>query len=425
MLDPKYIRENVELLKKICADKNNTTADIDAFVTLYDEVKALQQQEQDLNTQKNQAAKDQNAELWKQIKIQLQELAETLPAKQKELNTLLWAIPNTYSDDTPFGKDDSENKVIRTRGTPKQFWFTPKDHTDIWEALDILDFESAWTISWSRFVYIKNDLVKLQFALMQWVMDLLTNQDVIDDIIATNNLTVSNKPFSLILPPFFMKMEVMDKMGRLHPKDERYCYEDDGIVLNGSAEHVLWPLQMDKMIPESELPIRYLGYSTAFRREAWSYGKDTKWMIRQHQFDKLEMESFTLPEHGQAEQDFMIAIQEYMLQKLEIPHEVMICCTWDMGDCDYRHIDINCWIPSQGKYRETHSWDYMTDYQARRLNIRYKKNDGSKWYVYMNDATAFALGRTMVAIIENYQHDDGSITIPTVLQKWVWKEVIK
>jgi seryl-tRNA synthetase len=425
MLDPKYIRENVELLKKICADKNNTSANIDAFIALYDEVKALQQEEQDLNTQKNQAAKEQNAELGKQIKAKLQELAETLPGKQKELNQLLRAIPNTYSDDTPYGKDDSENKVLRTWGTPKAFPFEVKDHTDLWEALDILDFESAWTISWSRFVYIKNDLVKLQFALMQWVMDLLTNQDVINDIIEKHNLTVSNKPFSLILPPFFMKMEVMDKMGRLNPKDDRYCYEEDGIVLNGSAEHVLGPLQMDKMIPESELPIRYLWYSTAFRREAGSYGKDTKGMIRQHQFDKLEMESFTLPEHGQAEQDFMIAIQEYMLQKLEIPHEVMICCTGDMWDCDYRHIDINCWIPSQWTYRETHSGDYMTDYQARRLNIRYKKNDGSKWYVYMNDATAFALGRTMVAIIENYQQADGSIGIPTVLQKRVWKSIIK
>lgn len=425
MLDPKFIRENIDLIKKICADKNNTTANIDAFVALYDEVKSLQQLEQDLNTQKNQAAKEQNAELGKQIKAKLQELAETLPYKQKELNTLLWAIPNTYSDDTPYGKDDSENKILRTWWAPKTFGFSPKDHADLWEALGILDFESAWIISWSRFVYLKNDLVKLQFALIQWVMDLLTNQEVINDIIKSHNLSVNNKPFSLVLPPFFMKMEVMDKMWRLHPQDERYCYEDDGIVLNGSAEHVLGPLQMDKMIPESELPIRYLWYSTAFRREAGSYGKDTKGMIRQHQFDKLEMESFTLPEDGQAEQDFMIAIQEYMLQKLGIPHEVMICCTWDMWDCDYRHIDINCWIPSQEKYRETHSGDYMTDYQARRLNIRYKKNDGTKWYVHMNDATAFALGRTMVAIIENNQQEDGSILIPEVLQKWVGKTVIK
>lgn len=424
MLDPKYIRENVELLKKICADKNNK-ADIDLFVKLYDEVKALQQEEQDLNTQKNQAAKEQNAELWKQIKTKLQDLAETLPAKQKELNHVLRSIPNTYSDDTPLGKDDSENQVLRTWGTPKAFPFEVKDHTDLWEALDILDFESAWTISWSRFVFIKNDLVKMQFALIQWVMDLLTDQKVIDEIIAKNNLKVKNTPFSLILPPFFMKMEVMDKMGRLHPKEDRYCYEEDQIVLNGSAEHVLGPLQMDKTLSEEQMPVRYLWYSTAFRREAGSYGKDTKWIIRQHQFDKLEMESFCLPEDGLEEQNFMIAIQEYMMQQLEIPYEVLICCTGDMGDCDYRHIDINAWIPTQWKYRETHSGDYMTDYQSRRMNIRYKTGDGRKWYVYMNDATAFALGRTMVAIIENNQQEDGSIMIPKVLQKRVWKEVIK
>lgn len=418
MLDPRYIRENLDLIKQVCKDKNSKP-DLDGFAALYDEVKALQQQEQELNTQKNAAAKEQNAELGKQIKEKMQALAEILPAKQKALNEILWKIPNTYSADTPLGADDSENQVLRTWGTPKKFPFAVKDHVELGTALDILDFESAWKISGSRFVFLKNNLVKLQFALIQRVMDTLTNQEVIDEIIKKNNLKVKNTPFSLVLPPFFMKMEVMDKMGRLNPKDERYCYEEDGIVLNGSAEHVLWPLQMDNMIAEAELPIRYLGYSTAFRREAGSYGKDTKGMIRMHQFDKLEMESFCLPEDGQAEQDFMIAIQEYMMQQLEIPYHVLICCTGDMGDCDYRHIDIEAWIPSQEKYRETHSGDYMTDYQARRMNIRYKKADGEKGYVHMNDATAFALSRTLVAILENNQQEDGSITVPKVLQKWV------
>ncbi len=424
MLDPKYIRDNLDHIKQVCKDKNNS-ANIDGFAVLYDEVKALQQEEQDLNTQKNQAAKEQNAELGKQIKTKLQELAETLPVKQKALNEILWTIPNTYSDDTPVGKDDAENKVLRQWGTPTQFSFTPKDHTDLWEALDIIDFESAGTISGSRFVFLKNDLVKLQFALIQWVMDNLTNQEVIDSIIQKNNLKVKNTPFSLILPPFFMKMEVMDKMGRLNPKEDRYCYEEDQIVLNGSAEHVLWPLQMDNTLTDADMPVRYLGYSTAFRREAGSYGKDTKGMIRQHQFDKLEMETFCLPEDGQEEQNFLIAVQEYMMQQLEIPYQILICCTGDMGDCDYRHIDVEAWIPTQGKYRETHSGDYMTDYQSRRMNIRYKTADGRKWYVHMNDATAFALGRTLVAIIENNQQEDGSIKVPTVLQKRVWKEVIK
>lgn len=231
MLDPKYVRENIDLLKRVCTDKNNK-ADLDGFVALYDEVKQLEQTEQDLNTQKNLAAKEQNAERGKEIKSQLQELAETLPLKKKQLDQLLWSIPNTYSEDTPLGKDDDENVVLRTWGTPTTFDFDPKDHVDLGVALDILDFDSAGIISGSRFVYLKNDLVKLQFAMIQWVMDTLTNQSVIDDIIARNNLTVKNTPFSLVLPPFFMKMSVMDQMGRLHPQDERYCYTEDGIVLN-------------------------------------------------------------------------------------------------------------------------------------------------------------------------------------------------
>lgn len=423
MLDPRYVRENLDYIKKVCQDKN-CNVDLNSFTALYDEVKELQQQEQDLNTQKNQAAKEKNAELGKQIKEKMQALAEILPAKQQALNEILRKIPNTYSADTPIGKDDEENVVLRKRWTPKEFNFTVKDHVDLGTALDILDFENAWRISWSRFVYLKNNLVKLQFGLIQRVMNTLTDQKVIDEIIAKNNLTVKNTPFTLVLPPFFMKMDVMDKMGRLNPKDERYCYEEDNLVLNGSAEHVLWPLHMDEQLAENQLPIRYLGYATSFRREAGSYGKDTKGMIRMHQFDKLEMESFCLPEDGQAEQDFMIAVQEYMMQQLEIPYHVLICCTWDMGDCDYRHIDIEAWIPSQGKYRETHSGDYMTDYQARRLGIRYKKADGEKGYVHMNDATAFALSRTLVAIIENNQQADGSIKVPAVLQKYVGSETL-
>jgi seryl-tRNA synthetase len=423
MLDQKYIRENSEYIKRVCVDKKNG-ADIDGFIALYDEVKSLEQQEQDLNTQKNTAAKEQDATRGKEIKVQLQALAESLPEKRKALDQLTWTIPNTYSEDTPLGKDDSENVILRLRWTPPAFAFEPKDHVDLGIALDILDFDSAGIISGSRFVYLKNDLVKLQFAMIQWVMDTLTNQEVIDEIIARAGLSVKNTPFSLVLPPFFMKMSVMDQMGRLQPEEDRYCYQDDGIVLNGSAEHVLGPLEMNKTFTEHQLPIRYLGYSTAFRREAGSYGRDTKGMIRQHQFDKLEMESFCLPEDGLEEQNFMIAIQEYMMQQLEIPHHVLMCCTGDMGDCDYRHIDIEARIPTQGKYRETHSGDYMTDYQARRLNIRYKTTDGRKWYVHMNDATAFALGRTLVAIIENNQQEDGTIMIPTILQKRVGKKYI-
>jgi len=210
----------------------------------------------------------------------------------------------------------------------------------------------------------------------------------------------------------------------LYPTDDRYYFEKDDLVFIGSAEHTLGPIYMDKTLKEAELPIRLIGYSTAFRREAGSYGKDTKGILRAHQFDKLEMESFTPAENGDAEQQLFVGLQEYMLQELGIPYRILDVCTGDTGKPDYRQIDVECWIPSQGKYRETHSADYMTDYQARRLNIRYETADKKKEYVHMNDATAFAIGRTLIAIMENYQQADGSITVPKVLQSLVGFDTI-
>lgn len=176
---------------------------------------------------------------------------------------------------------------------------------------------------------------------------------------------------------------------------------------------------MNEVLDANTLPLRYVANTPAFRREAGTYGKDTKGILRMHQFDKIEMESFCLPEDGLQEQELIVAIQEYLLQKLELPYEVIAVCTGDMGNLDYRQIDINTYIPTQGKYRETHTSDYMTDYQSRRLNIKYKKEDGTRDYVHMNDATAFALGRILIAIIENYQTADGKIQIPAALQSYM------
>ena len=210
-------------------------------------------------------------------------------------------------------------------------------------------------------------------------------------------------------------------MGRYNPNDQTYELTHDDMVLVARAEHSIGPMHMDQIIETDLLPIRYLGYSSAFRREAGTYGKDTKGMIRQHQFDKLEMETFTTPDQGMEEHLFMVGVQEYLLQKLNLPYEVMLCCTGDMGAVDYRHVDMNTWIPSQGKYRETHSADYVTDYQARRLGTKFKDkfDAGRKGFIHMNDATAIALGRTMVAIMENYQQADGTILIPEVLQSYM------
>jgi seryl-tRNA synthetase len=211
-------------------------------------------------------------------------------------------------------------------------------------------------------------------------------------------------------------------MGRLEPRDERYYIPSDDAYLIGSAEHTLGPLHMDQTLAEADLPIRYLGYSTSFRREAGSYGKDTKGILRLHQFDKLEMETFCLPENSIEEQNLLVAIQEHLVSSLGLPYRLVICSTGDMGDPDARHIDLETWMPGQGKYRETHSADLMTDYQSRRLAIKVKRTTGSaagkSEYVHMNDATAFAIGRLLIAIMENYQQKDGSIKIPKALHAY-------
>ena len=193
----------------------------------------------------------------------------------------------------------------------------------------------------------------------------------------------------------------------------------------GSAEHSLGPMFMNEVIDEKDLPLRYIGYSTAFRREAGSYGKDTRGILRSHQFDKLEMEIFSTPETGEKEQDLIVAIQEHLVSELKIPYQVVAICTGDMGKPDYRQIDIECWIPGQEKYRETHTSDYMTDFQARRLGTKFRRKDGKADLVHMNDATAFAIGRILIAILENYQQVDGSVLVPEVLKKYMPRGIDK
>jgi seryl-tRNA synthetase len=221
-----------------------------------------------------------------------------------------------------------------------------------------------------------------------------------------------------------IKPDVFERMARLKPEEERYHFPTDDMYLVGSAEHTLGALHIDEAIAEKEFPIRYVGFSTSFRREAGSYGRDTKGILRVHQFDKVEIESFTTKETGSDEQQFIVRLQEYFMKQLELPHEVMAVCTGDMGGPDYRQIDINTWIPSQDKYRETHSSDYNTDYQSRRLNTRVKRTTNDIEFVHMNDATVFAVGRTLIAILENNQQADGTVLIPTVLQKWMGKDKI-
>ncbi len=266
----------------------------------------------------------------------------------------------------------------------------------------------------------------MQFAIIQLVFSVLTDEKTIAKVAKQAGLEVSSKPFVPVVPPVMIKPDVMARMGRLEPKEERYHVTGDDLYLVGSAEHTLGPIYMDQFIAAAELPIRLIGYSTAFRREAGSYGKDMKGILRLHQFDKLEMEVFSKPEQGQDEQLLIIALQEHIWQMLALPYRVVEISTGDMGAPDYRQIDIETWLPGQNKYRETGTSDYMTDFQSRRLNIKTKDAQGKSQLVHMNDATAAAIGRTLIAIMENYQQTDGSIKIPKALQPYMFgKKAIK
>lgn len=423
MLDIKFIRDNVDYLKKVIIDKWEKF-DLDYLIEIDNKRIQLQQKVDELNKQRNEAAKERNIELWKSLKDQISNIEQEYNTVKAEFQKLMELVPNIYSSDTPLWKDDAENVVLRKVWNIKDFTFQPKEHWELWIEKWLLDIETASKVSWSRFSYIKWDLVKLQFAIIQFVFNTLTDENILKKIISDNKLNIESKPFVPVVPPVIIKQEVMKKMWRFEPKDERYCLDEDSQVFVWSAEHSLWPIHMNETIDEQDLPIRYIWYSTSFRREAWSYWKDVKWILRQHQFDKLEMESFVVPEKWLEEQNFFVAIQEYLMQQLELPYQVLICCTWDMGSVDYRHIDIETWMPWQWKYRETHSSDYMTDYQSRRLEIRVKRKDWSKEFVYMNDATAFAIWRILIAIIENNQQQDWTIKVPSVLERFVGKERI-
>jgi len=427
MLDTKFIRENREIVEMAMKNKSvKEVVNLDELLALADKKRDLSQKLSELNAQRNEAAKSQNIELGKQLKDEGSAIETELAEVEKNFIALMIKIPNIPSADTPIGKDDTENKVIRQWGEIPKFDFEPKAHWDLGKDLNIIDSERAVNVSGSRFTYIKGDLARIQFAIIQMALETLTNEDTLKVIAEEAGLDVSTKPFIPVLAPTFVKPAVYNRMARLEPKEDKYYIEADDVYLAGSAEHTVGPMHMDEVIPSEELPLRYIAYSTCFRREAGSYGKDTKGILRQHQFDKMEMETFAKPEDALREQEFLVAIQEYILRKLNLPHQVVHVCTGDMGLPDYRQIDVETWMPGQNTYRETHSADFMTSYQSRRLNTRYKNAEGKLEYVHMNDATLFAMGRILIAIVENYQQADGSVLVPDVLKKYMGTtEIIK
>jgi seryl-tRNA synthetase len=312
-------------------------------------------------------------------------------------------IPNIPTADTPIGHSEEENVVAKQWGKIPEFAFAPKNHYEIAKEKDWIDKDRAANVAGARFAYLKGNLVKLQLALMTWVINSLSDEETLASIIKENGLSVVSKPFTPILPPYMIRTAPYDAMDRLEPREERYKIEGQDLWLQGSAEHVLGSMHEKEIFSEADMPVRYIGYATSFRGEAGTAGKDMEGIIRMHQFDKLEMESFSTAETSHEEHLFFSAIQEYFMQQLGIPYQKLQKCTYDIGKPNAKGSDIEAWLPGQGKYRETHTADYMTDYQARRLQTRVRRASGELELIHTNDATAFACGRALVAIMENYQ----------------------
>lgn len=426
MLDIRFIRENAEKVQEN-AHRKGYDVNIEELLRLDSSRLQLRGQVEELREKRNAVASqmrggkpsDELITEGKEIKNQLTTLEERLKTADTVFTDVLKKVPNMALSDVPVGESEDENIVAKTVGEPTHFDFTPKNHAEIAESKGWLDKERAAKVAGSRFAYVKGDLVKLQFAIIQFIMDKLSDQAFIDEVIRENNLNVSNKPFLPVLPPFMLRTELYDAMDRLEPRDDRYKIEGEDLWLQGSAEHVLGSMHADEIFNEKELPVRYVGYATSFRREAGTYGKDMEGMFRMHQFDKLEMESLGIKEAGLDEHLFLIAIQEKIMQLLEIPYQALLKCTADIGKPNARGVDIEAWLPGQDKYRETHTADYMTDYQARRLKTRVRRADGQVELIHTNDATALPLSRGPIAILENHQRADGSIHIPAALRPYL------
>ena len=426
MLDIRFIRENTEAVQQNTRNKGYDV-DINILLKLDSERRDLQIQVDDLRQKRNGIAtqtkgvrpSDELIAEGKAIKDKLAEIEPKLNDIDTNFITLLKKVPNMAASDVPIGLTEDDNVVAKTVGELPVFDFAPRNHAEIAIERGWLDKERAAKVTGSRFAYIQGDLVKLQLSIVQFVINTLSDEAKIAEIAKAAGLEVSSKPFLPILPPLMIRTEMYDAMDRLEPSEDRYKIDGDDLWLQGSAEHVLGSMHANEIFEESELPRRYIGYATSFRREAGTYGKDMEGIMRMHQFDKLEMESFTTPDDGLNEHMLFVAIQEYLLTQLGLPYRVLQKCTFDIGKPNARGVDMETWLPGQDKYRETHTADYMTDYQARRLMTRVRRSSGDLELIHTNDATAFAVGRIMIAIIENGQTADGKVNIPAILQPYL------
>ncbi|RJQ37799.1 serine--tRNA ligase [Candidatus Parcubacteria bacterium] len=433
MLDPKFIREHPDRVRAGLKAKG-VEFDVDAFLKLderrrakigeVDQLRAKQNTASDAIATLAPAERETTLGQMRDLKTNLTKLEDELKTIEAEYDERIRQIPNLPLDDVPHGKDDRDNVVLREVGERPVFSFPVRDNIELGEELDIIDTARAAKISGSRFGYLKREAALLEFALVQYAFSVLTNRAAIADILKEEGLDLSDEPFVPVVPPVMVRPEVMRAMGYMERGgDEIYRVADDDLLLVGTSEQSIGPMHMNEMLAEESLPRRYVGFSTCFRREAGSYGKDTRGILRVHQFDKVEMFSFTLPESSRAEHRLFLALEERFFRGLGIPYRVLNICAGDLGDSAAAKFDIEAWLPGenakQGQYREVTSTSNTTDFQSRRLNVKVRRANNQAEHPHLVNGTAFAIGRTLIAILENYQREDGSVEIPEVLQSFL------
>ncbi len=420
MHDIRFIRENKELFDKgmkdrrihPCADEilfidNTVRQNKTKIQTLQNERKLIAKEMASLKPNDDQYEKLKNK--GHDIKHKIHVLEKQKNEAQDKLNNFLTTLPNILEVDVPHGESEDDNQIIRIVGKPKEFDFDVRSHYDIGESLGLMDFNTATKISGSRFVILKRDFVRLERALATFMLDIHAKEFGYEEV----------------FPPALVLEDTMFKAGQLPKFDEDSFKTTNGYRLIPTSEVPLVCMVSDKILLENELPLRYVGYTQCFRSEAGSAGKDTKGMMRQHQFSKVELISIVLPENSKDELGRMTNAAETILKKLKIPYRTSMLCSGDTGFCSQKTYDIEVWLPYEKRYREISSCSNCGAFQARRMKARYKSSkDGKNYFVHTLNGSGLAVGRTMIALIENYQNEDGSISIPSELQPYMQNQKI-
>ena len=410
MLDTALLRNNPDLIRSTLTVRG-LQLDLEALVDLEERRRTLRSTADEVRSQQKQSgqaiAKLEGDEKQEAIAAagRLSEEHNRLTAELEQLEEQfqqLWIhVPNLVHESVPHGLTEDDAVELKRWSQPPEFDFEAKDHLDLGEALDIIDVEAAVRMSGSRFTYLKGQAVILEMALVRWALDRLVEEG-----------------FQPVIPPVLVREPALFGTGFFPDDDEQvYAIEKDDLYLVGTSEVALASLHMDEILSADELPVRYAGFSTCFRREAGTYGKDMRGIFRLHQFDKVEMFAFTEPEQSWGEHDRLLGVEESLVQALEIPYRVVNVAAGDLGASAAKKYDIEAWIPSHGRYRELTSCSNTTDFQSRRLKIRYKGESGNR-LVHTLNGTAVAVGRTMLAMMENHQQADGTIRIPEALQPY-------